>query len=204
MPIVNFDEIARTRLMHKLNRILFAAALMFAATTSQAALIGSIGFSQDTGVITMNPAGAFNAYPYSVVTSGATFSTVGNSGTGSFGALGSVNLTMTPSTLALASTASVSGVTLGFDGFTFSATSGSVAVASTNLVQILYSGTVSSANDSGSALVTLTFQRTTATSPITFAGSLVAPAVPEPSSIALAGIGLAAAGMFGLRKRLAK
>jgi len=41
--------------------------------------------------------------------------------------------------------------------------------------------------------------------PISSSISIAVPAViPEPSSVALAGIGLAAAGLFGLRKRVAK
>lgn len=194
--------------MIKLHRTLLAAALLVAATTSSqaAAITGSLGFAGTDGTIVANPSNNLASPALTLQTSGLTASTNGLGTTGDYGAFKGLSLTFSPT---LINVSSLAGLTLNFggSGAKFVATSGSVAPTPTaDLVKIILVGNVSgfAGFDANTASVSLTFQRVTSSDPITFTGQLTSPAVPEPSSVALASIGMAAAGLFSLRKRLAK
>ena len=199
--------------MIKLHRTLLAAALLVAAaTSSQAApIVGQIGLTEGptSGVITATPSD-LSAANLVLDTSQLVVITKPLMPSGDFSLIPTGTTVSVPASLNVQSPLPA---VLTFSSFgTFVASGFTIVNATTDLFRAVYSGTFTPAGALAAAgftansntLLSLTFQRVTPTSGITFTGSLVAQAVPEPSSFALAGLGMAAAGLFGLRKRLAK
>jgi hypothetical protein len=191
----------------KLHRMLLAGVVLAVATSSVKAadvngqlVIGSLGPVISTGSDLSSPT-AVISIPVVQAT---------QTGTGDFAAitLGSI---VDPDGASLDVTMAASG--FGFvlsDGFgTFVADMGNVVTQTTDFLNLYVEGVYTPAGgvtgDPGRASlnVTLTFNNGL----YGFTAVLNAPPtpiIPEPSSIALAGIGLASAGLFGLRKRYSK
>nr|WP_303652487.1 PEP-CTERM sorting domain-containing protein [Paludisphaera mucosa] len=193
-----------------MHRMLLAAAVLVAATTAVQAdpIVGQLGIGYN-GTITATP-DSLDSSPLSlslVPATGGFTTTLAPSG--DFGAVAAFSPVTFDGTI---DTSSLAGEAISFGTYgSFVAAAGIVAPGATaDLVKIILTGTFTPAgalsgfDANTSTLVSLTFQRLPGQG-ITLSGSVFAPsAVPEPSSVALAGIGLAAAGLFGLRKRLAK
>lgn len=187
--------------MFKLHRVLLAGAILALASSSSMA-----------GVL---PAGTLSAFaspvtlsPGSDVLTSTTFdvSTYINlsPGTDSLSAVPAFSMSG-PSSLNLANLSAFS-FTIG--GFTFNDawgyTDSSNVTGDTKTRSILVYGHGHLGGNDNTAQVLLTFSQFNGGTPSAQILIQVPAAVPEPSSVALAGIGLSAAGLFGLRKRLAK
>lgn len=183
--------------MFKIHRTLLAAALLVAATSSSQAapITGYLSF-QFTTAITVSP--AFNAANLTIT--GATDGVVGVKQGGFTGATGGVSAGTSPILAPSAGPYSITFAGLG----TFTSSAISIAPgATTTAVQVILTGMLTPiSGDANTSTLVLTFSNQFGT--VGGLGQLYAPAVPEPSSVVLAGIGIAAAGLFGLRKRFAK
>ena len=183
--------------MHKLYRILLAGAMLaVASSTTMAAGLGAGGINGGVvaNTVTVTP----NDLSNSSLTLTASYTL---DGTGSLATVTSPSL---PATLDLGNLSSFT-LTNGA-GFTFSAASGTFSaftVAGTKYLIGSLMGTASLGALSNPATLSFTFTQI-GSNPVGGGFSLAVTAIPEPSSVALAGIGLAAAGLFGLRKRVTK
>jgi hypothetical protein len=186
--------------MFKLNRMLLAGALVaLASTTSMAAGLGPGGLQGGGGVVTMDTSSVWTATKLTV-NGGYTL-------TGDFGSLfGITGMTDAPVVL---DTTNINAFTItqASSGFTFQAIAPPLSDQNTGISPtfggraITLWGVATRGALSNGAVLSMSFSQT----PLgDVSSSFSLSVVPEPSSVALAGIGLAAAGLFGLRKRLAK
>lgn len=188
--------------MIKLHRILLAGAVL--ALASSSTMAGTLGAGTLGGA-----AISVALQPGTDVLTTSTFTAnyLLGGGTGSlstfpdFSTTGSTTLDLN----------NVAAFTFTSGGFTFfssvpPATSSFVLGPNSVTRTIVFNGMVDFNGDLSTSTLTLNFNQSGGIGGSTSANlTLVVPAVvPEPSSVALAGIGLAAAGLFGLRKRLAK
>lgn len=196
--------------MFKLHRTLIAAAMLVAATTtSQAAGITGTLYFTFTTPISITPSN-FNAGNLTITGATAGQKSVAPSSTNAYASVTTVSAATSP--LIAPGSGPYSLTVNGLTGTvnpnaTFTSTSISIAPgAGADNVQIVLIGTIGTGADLNTALLTLSFQRNPNDPNLGILGTgiLTSPIVPEPSSIALAGIGMAAAGLFSLRKRLAK
>jgi hypothetical protein len=190
--------------MFKLNRIVLAAAMLaMTASASKADVLppgglggAAIGVTSDTGNLltatSLNGLFVLGGGVDSLAgVEGSQTTTLDTSSFGTFtltGSNGSDTFTFTGGTL-VAQTSGTTAEGARYRNFTLN---GIATLGGDSNTATLIIGFVQAVNDAVNG-------------PISGTLSLVTPAlVPEPSSVALAGIGLAAAGLFGLRKRLAK
>jgi len=185
----------------KLHRILLAGALLaMVSTTSQAASLpaGDLGGTAD--VVTVDPPGLLKG----ATTITPHFNLAGTGGSlAGFTADNTVSVDLAHlDTFTMTFTNGSSVLTFTANGFN---TYGTVPMTGPpTFLNIGFTGIVDLDGVTGNGVLALTFAQVTGSSPITGSLSLAVMSVPEPSSIALAGIGMAAAGLFGLRKRYAK
>ena len=181
--------------MIRLHRTLLAGALLVLASTSaQAAGItaglsfGGVNPTIDNGTNLLNTTSISAPDTISIGT-----------GTGDLAPVPSLT-SFGPHSLDLTMAASGFGFSLTNATYgTFVAASGLIVQQTTDFLDLYILGTLTVGANSGDASVRISINRTGAAYGETI--TLNAPPVPEPASIALAGIGLAAAGLVGLRKR---
>jgi hypothetical protein len=186
----------------KLHRILLAGAVLALATgSSMAATLGAGGASGSANPVPVIPPGnllgtttALN--PTFSIDGGAAGSLAGYTGVANvnvnLGTLASFSFTTTDGMLSFGN---VTSYTQDFNSYPPAGVFRSLVVS--------FIGEVTFNGVSGTGLLSLIFTQS-GDAPIGGGLSLSVVSVPEPSSIALAGLGLASAGLFGLRKRLAK
>lgn len=184
--------------MLKLHRILLAGALVaMASTTSMAGSLGPGGLQGGGGVVNVTVGTNLHDATKLTMASGYTL-------TGSTGSLTGISGT-TDAPIVLDTTNIGAFKLEQVPNFTFTASNlisdqitGTPTLGGRNIVLV---GTITKGNNNGTAFLSISYS----VSPIgEISSSFSLSVVPEPSSVALAGIGLAAAGLFGLRKRLAK
>lgn len=193
--------------MIKLHRILLAGAVLaLASSSTMAAGLGAGGLSGSANPVTLTPPGDL---------AGASQLTAIYTLGGGSGSLTGLSGDTTSTVLDVSNAANIMAFSLtNGSNFTFdNVTDYFLGGYSQELIpgsgifikglNVFLTGTVTYNGESSTGILSLTF--TQVGNATTGAGlSLQVAAVPEPSSVALAGIGLAAAGLFGLRKRLAK
>ncbi|WP_165246092.1 PEP-CTERM sorting domain-containing protein [Paludisphaera soli] len=199
--------------MIKLHRMLLAGVVLAVATSSVKAaevngqlVIGVLGPITSTGTDLSSPTAVI-----SLPTIQAT-----QAGTGDFSAItAGTTIDPTGASIDVALAAAGFGFALSDGNGTFVADLGVIVTQNANFLNLYVEGLYSPAGvvtgDPGRASlnISLTFTpNASGTGGVySFSGTLNAPPtpiIPEPSSIALAGIGLASAGLFGLRKRYSK
>lgn len=191
--------------MFKLNRIFLAGVVLALATSSSmAGTLGAGGASGSANPVPVIPPGALLGTTNLL---NPTFAIDGAAGGSLAGYSGVANVNLDLGTLATFSFVTTDGM-LKFDNVTsFTTDFQSYPLPPAGVFRTLvvsFVGTVTYNNtDTATGLLSLIFTQAN-DSPIGGGLSLSVASVPEPSSVALAGLGLAAAGLFGLRKRLAK
>lgn len=195
--------------MLKLNRIVLAAAVLALTTSATHAADLPPGGLGGFGSVVTNPEAGNNLLTADVLTGNFALGLFGSS-SGSLAGVEGINATSFDTSNFPAFTLNGSN---GADAFTFTGgtlveENSSTAAEGTRYRNFTLNGIVTLGADSNTATLIIGFVQAmngSLAGPITANISLVTPAlVPEPTSVALAGIGLAAAGLFGLRRRLVK